>query len=168
MGADLYIRSITNAAEKKHRPLFDAAVAEREKAKQRGDSAAAEAAQVAVEAAYDGMHPEDGYFRDSYNCTSILGQIGLSWWQDVIPLCTKSGHLRGENLRKLIAEIEARPVPPAEDLDLTNGKVEPAGENSREEWRKMFVEKRERLLRFLRSADNGNGNIKRAGIYCSL
>lgn len=168
MGADLYIRSITNAAAKKYKPAFEDACRERDSAHQRGDEAGEKAAQARVMEAYDAMYPEDGYFRDSYNATSLLGQIGLSWWQDVIPMLSKGGYLRGENLRKLIAEIEARPVPSVDALDLHGAQVDAEGENSREGWHAYFVAKRERLLRFLRSADNGNKTIKRAGIYCSL
>ena len=41
-------------------------------------------------AAYDKMYSDPlYYFRDSYNSSSVLWKMGLSWWTDVIPLQIK-------------------------------------------------------------------------------
>lgn len=42
-------------------------------------------AQELVNNLYDAnaMYPPDGYFRDSYNETSLFWVLGLSWWTDV-------------------------------------------------------------------------------------
>src|SRR5689334_13052050 len=80
MGADLYIRKIHNVQEAKWRPKFDEAIALRDSAV---DKDAQAEAQKLVDEAYDGLNAPEGYFRDSYNGTSVLNRLGLSWWQDM-------------------------------------------------------------------------------------
>lgn len=74
MGADIYLSSIVDPARAKNRPLFDDACERRN----RGD----EGARADVEKYYDAMYPPEGYFRDSYNDTSLYWLLGRSWWQD--------------------------------------------------------------------------------------
>jgi hypothetical protein len=59
---------------------FDEAVARRDGLPE--DSAARNEAQEDVERLYEKMY-EEGYFRDSYNASSVLWPLGLSWWTDV-------------------------------------------------------------------------------------
>ena len=159
MGADLYREHISNPAREANKPRFDAAIAKRNAATTEAEK---KAAQREVDAADDAMYPEDGYFRDSYNASSVLNQLGLSWWQDVIPMLNKSGNLSPTKCRELADMIEDRSLPEPELLDLEYAKID-SGENSRESWHAMFVEKRARLIRFLRAAaDDGKG------IYASL
>ena len=45
-----------------------------------------------------------GYFRDSYNSSSLLGQLGLSWWQDISPRL-EDCYLPVEDCKWLLDEI---------------------------------------------------------------
>lgn len=76
MGADLYIEKIHQPLLEKYQPLFDEAVRQRDALPR--DSKEAKAAQRKVTRYYDLMY-SDGYFRDSYNVTSVLWRLGLSW-----------------------------------------------------------------------------------------
>lgn len=94
MGADLYIRSVSDKLKKEWEPKFDKACADREIISQKygKDSVQAQKAQKKVEEAYNAMYAQ-GYFRDSYNDSNVLWLFGLSWWQDITPMCNKKGFL---------------------------------------------------------------------------
>src|SRR5512146_3228468 len=98
MGADLYIESISNKQKATYEPLFNAAVRARESNK---DESRKDELQAEVSKYYDLMYAE-GYFRDSYNITSVLKRLGLSWWKDVGPLLNKKGYLSPTKARKLL------------------------------------------------------------------
>ena len=49
-------------------------------------------------------------FREPYNPASIFSRLGISWWADVLPLCTPSGALEGKNLRKLRRMVARAPL----------------------------------------------------------
>lgn len=155
MGADLFIRKITEPARKAHEPAFKAAVAARD---------AGTGTQEAVDAAYAKIYPDDGYFRDSYNATSVLNRMGLSWWQDVVPLLTRAGYLSGPRLDTFIKMLESHPVEfrTAEQLKADHATVD-NGENSPEGWHNYMTDKRERLIAFAKRAKS-----LRCGIYASL
>lgn len=145
MGADLYIEKIHNPIIRKYQPLFEAAVLQRDSLRQK--SREFKAAQRKVSRYYDLMYSE-GYFRDSYNVTNVLNRLGLSWWTDVIPLCTKDRKLRGGRLRKfrdMVAKANLE-LPSKEDLEKECGKIDDEGENSLAEWHKYFTTKRTVLL----------------------
>ncbi len=81
MGADIYLTSVNDKAKAEWEPRFQAAVKARDT--YRGADPAIKAMlQKPVEEAYEGMYRE-GYFRDSYNCTSLFWLLGLSWWEIV-------------------------------------------------------------------------------------
>jgi len=158
MGADLYIRKVTDAARAEWDSKFEAAVTKRD-ALRTGPSptpeqkAEYEAAQAEVSRCYDAMHPETGYFRDSYNATSVMWTLGLSWWKDVIPMLSKSRSLRGKKLLALVEMIESakQKLPTKKELVKNHATVD-AGENSIESWHKSYVEGRASLIAFLRRA----------------
>ncbi len=83
MGADVYLHSRFDDNKRKHSPAFDAAASARDLAANSGKKERAEKLQQEVEAAHDGIYAPDGYFRDSYNKSSLLWQLDLSWWRDV-------------------------------------------------------------------------------------
>jgi hypothetical protein len=151
MGADLYIRSITDPAREKHTPPFNDAVKSRDViARKSGDnSQAIEAAQALVEKYYDAMYPDTGYFRDSYNNSSLFWVLGLSWWNDTGDLLDDDGNLSVDNARKLLAMVESAP------LDIPDG----AGKKAEA----YFTEKRARFIAFLKRAIELNEPI-----YCSI
>lgn len=148
MGADLYFGNECDVASRFVKPLFDKAVAIRNKYS--SDSAEAKVAQEMVSAAYDALYPEGSYFRDSYNATSVMGTLGLSWWQDCGPLLNKAGNLTGENLkkfRKMVASAK-QTLPTKEDLLADHASVDDNG-NSVASWHEMYTSKRVKLLAFL-------------------
>jgi len=161
MGADLYIEKIREPLVEKYEPLFEAAVRRRDSLP-RG-SKEAEAAQAEVTKYYDLMFSE-GYFRDSYNVTCLLNWLGLSWWQDVIPLCTQARKLRQDKLRKfrdMVANAKLEAVT-KEKIEARGGTVDDK-ENSLEEWHRYFMEKHAELVVFLDQAIDLNTHIT-----CSL
>lgn len=187
MGADLYLRSISNKAREDYQPLFDKAVKQRDALMDPPGSFTYNTqdpryikAQEIVNKYYDAMYPEDGYFRDSYNGTSLAWALGFSWWADVIPLLSSyvsedaegnvaaddnTGNLLfGENLqtfRRMVAK-EIQPDVTVERLRKQDCLVDD-GEHSPETWLTYFEEKRLRLLRFIDTAVTLNEPI-----YCSL
>lgn len=170
MGADLYIPPLRKPVEAVWKPKFDEAVALRNAAEKNGDTIGADAAQKLVDEAYEHLWGGDHYFRDSYNSTSVLWCLGLSWWRDVEfdPPPTDENEEREINVspalcRKFLDKIEAAQLrlPSRAELERKNAKVEDAGENSIESWHKFYVEKRERLISFLKRA------IEHGGMYAS-
>lgn len=152
MGADLYLGNECDVASKFVKPLFDKAVALRDKYPR--DSAEAKVLQEIVTATYDAMYPEGSYFRDSYNCTSVFGTLGLSWWQDCGKLLNKAGNLNGANLvkfRKMVASAK-QTLPTKQELLDDHATVAESGENSVESWHEMYARKRTQLLAFLDKA----------------
>lgn len=162
MGADLYIEKIHQPLIEKYRPMFEAAVRQRDRLPP--GSPEAEAAQALVEKYYDRMFA-DGYFRDSYNVTGVLRRLGLSWWRDVIPLCTQAHKLRQERLRTFRAMVANAPLslPTKEELEKEHATVAESGEDSLEAWHRYYRERRDQLLAFLDQAIALNTHIR-----CSL
>jgi len=162
MGADLYIQTITNAAEEKYRLLFLAAVAKRDAFP--GDSAEAKQAQKEVDDYYKAMFPEDGYYRDSYNATSVLWRLGLSWWQDVGPLLDNDYLMQPSKIRDFLGMIRDAPFTPATKEELLDQyAVVDDDENSVEGWNEFFQSERDRLIKFLEHAIELDESI-----YCSI
>jgi len=162
MGADLYIEKIHRPLMKKYEPLFDEAVKHRDSLHPKSSEFGA--AQEKVTAYYDLMY-SDGYFRDSYNATSILNQMDLSWWRDVTPLCSEDKKLRDDSLRTfrtMVADATLR-LPNKDDIERQGGKVTDTGDSSLIEWHRYFTEKRVQLLSFLDKAIRLN-----SAIHCSL
>jgi len=123
-----------------------------------------EAAQAEVTKYSDLMYAE-GCFRHSYNVTSVLWRLGLSWWEDVTPLCTQAHRLRGPNLRRfrqMVAQAELK-LPSKEELEAKQATVTESGEDSLDAWHRYYREKRDQLLAFLDQAIALNTYI-----YCSL
>jgi hypothetical protein len=60
-------------------------------------------------------------FRDAYNVGNLLSQLGLSWHEDVIPMC-EGQKMRGEKILEFKNMIESREVPPPESLKLVRPK----------------------------------------------
>lgn len=163
MGADLYINKVRNPVKAEWQPKFDAAVAKREAATNEDDRAVA---QKLVDEAYDKLWGGDGYYRDSYNGTSVLWRLGLSWWQDLEP-DQDSEENDGNNVsvarcREFLAKVLAAELKPATYAELrANHCTVDDGENNVESWNKFYREKRDRLVAFLERA------IEHGGMYAS-
>jgi hypothetical protein len=119
MGADLYINSLVKKARDQYDPLFNAAVRERNEISQAGERSPAILGSVKYTTAYTKAQEKvekyynlangEGYFRDSYNNSSLFWILGLSWWelaqQGVID---DKGYISPENaylLAQLVKEL---------------------------------------------------------------
>ena len=162
MGADLYINSIYKRAYKKYEPRFDYWCRKRDEYSKAGDKENAERAQKKVDEFYDKMHSHDGYYRDSYNATNLLWQLGLSYWNGIGEYLDQDGNMQPEQIKIFLAQVLEREVPAPEDLKLDGATIDD-GENSREKWHEFFVEKRKRLIAFL-----GNALDRNEPIDCSF
>jgi len=113
-------------------------------------------AQARVTKWYNKMY-EVGYFRDSYNGTSLFWRLGMSWWN--CPYI-KGGEISPENAQKLLDEVEQVELKPItkEELREYHCKVDDE-KNSPASWNKMFSEKKERFISFLKEAIANNWAI---------
>ena len=150
MGADLYIRKITDPARAKYQPLFEEAAEKRDNAKSKKQK---KIWQAKIDEFFEAMYPADGYFRDSYNSSSVLWTLGLSWWEDCDKLLNKNGNLSGKNLSLFIEMIEnaEQYLPTEEELKERGLDLTKEG-NSLKDWHDYYTKKREKLLEFLKSA----------------
>lgn len=149
MGADLYINNEHNELNERLSPKFNDAIAKRDSISDR-TSEEYLLYQDRASRIYNQMNPDSCYFRDSYNVSSVLWALGLSWWEDVIPMLTNDGMLKPEKAKALIGMIND-----ADFKDLPKD-LEDIDEN-------YFAEKRKTLVKFLqRSVDEG------VDIECSL
>ncbi len=150
MGADLYIESLSEKALKKYEPLFEKAVAYRDSLLNATEFERAQA-QKEVSKYYDLMHGE-GYFRDSYNGTSVLHVLGLSWWSN--DFISSRGYMSVANAKKFKKLLESLQCPRVtkEYLEKNHCVVTKTGPDSVKGWQKYFDEKRVRLITFLDTA----------------
>lgn len=172
MGADLYIRSLNDAAEAQYKPLFEAACTARDSYAERNEVIRNRETgeftdpeylklQAVVHEAYENMYEKNGgYFRDSYNSTSLFWLLDLSWWNsdaitqdgdddddDAYPVITVASAAR------LLDEIEAKEVTAAMVAAMLEKNRERVGDPSDlAGWTTYFQEKRERFIAFLKRA----------------
>ena len=197
MGADLYIKPITEPARVKYEPLFDEAVnrrnslmkdrqgyeafvtiyenigkistdlqkqVKRAKAKVEALKGQITAAQEVVTKYFNLMEGRGGYFRDSYNGSSVLWRMGLSWWKDI-----PGGKLTREQLIEAVLKIKAAKLQPITEAELRhNGCTVDNGENSVAAWNKYYRNKRRRLIAFFERAIRIKERDHTAEIYFSL
>ena len=166
MGADLYIKKLQAPVRAEWQPKFDAAVRKRDAAT---TDAEREEANKTVAEAYDKLYGDEHYFRDSYNSSSVLWLLGLSWWRDLKP---DVEYVEGDPATEINVSAEAcrafrNRVASATLKTVTRQWLEKNactvddGENSPEAWNRHFAEKRDRLIAFLdRAAEHG-------GMYAS-
>jgi hypothetical protein len=145
VGADLYIQSLHEANEKKYRPRFLEYIRRRDQAK---TDAARKRFDNLVWDTYDRMHT-GGYFRDSYNDSNLLWQLGLDYWVWFAGHLDAEGYLQPDQATAVLAEVETR----RPRLDEIEDKEEAD----------YFREKYEEFTTFLRTAiDRGEP------VYCSI
>lgn len=162
MGADLYIEKIHRPLLRQYGPLFEATVRLRDSLPPK--SREFKTAQKEVIRYYDLMYSE-GCFRDSYNVTNVLNHLGLSWWNDVIPLCNDDKKLHPDKVREFRDRVASArlKLPSKSDIVKEGGTVESKGENSLAEWHRHFTEKHATLVKFLDTAIRTQSSI-----HCSL
>lgn len=161
MGADLYIQKLFKPNQEKYRPLFDAAVYTRDVTS--STEAQKKKAQDKVDEYYSKMYSK-GYFRDSYNSSSFFWRLGLSWWNDVIPMLNKKGELtvtKAKKLRYMVTSAEFKPATREELIQM--GAAVDEEMNSVEAWNKSFLDARDEFVKFLDEAIKA-----KLPIYCSL
>ena len=105
MGADLYLEPVFTENREQWEPLFNQAVARRDRLAE--GSPERQAAQVEVERYYDRMYAR-GYFRDPYNDWDLLWKFGLSWWEDVIPMLDDTACLQVAQIGRLLGLLSER------------------------------------------------------------
>lgn len=156
MGADLYIDSVYEPNHDKYKKLFDKAVSIRD-AFPVGSKQAKEA-QVKVDLYFEKMN-EKGYFRDSYNGSSLFWRLGLSWWKDW--KTNKKGEMSVAKCKKWLKTIEGIKLISITFDELKNSGclVEKSGENSVDVWNKYFVDKKNKFEEFLKLAISLNEPI---------
>jgi hypothetical protein len=149
LGADCYLESISNRARSMYEPLFDDAVKRRDLAKTEGMKAEW---QHKVEKYHDAMFPEEGYFRDSYNASSVFQVMDLSWWELGDKLLDDTGHLPISEAHVLLDMIQNSPIT-YEAVTAHYEKNElHKSKQSIDEWFKYFTAKRERFMALLRKS----------------
>ena len=104
------------------------------------------------------------YFRDAYNCLSVLWSLNLRWLGDVAPLLDRGGRLQIPTLlrfRRMVLTAEQH-FPAKPDLERTGWLVDNQ-DDSLESYHDVLVSKRENLVNFLNRAIS-----KGSAVYCSL
>ena len=170
MGADIYLDSIYHPARAKALPLFEKAVDARNKycldtygrgGRVPDDDETYKKLQAAVTKAYSGLHPKGGYFRDSYNESSLFWVLGLSWWQLAGELCREVDErtvLPIDGARSLIVRIEALPVTDErfkrweEKARASGWTFKSPNSSPLSEWKRDFVRRRAEFLTMLRTS----------------
>lgn len=150
MGADLYITKITDHTTAAWSPLFEAAVARRNDANTDADK---KKFQALVDNYYNLIYPNEGYFRDSYNGSSLMQQFGFSYWRDLKKYTDDDNNMSPDNARLWLDWVRQQNLKPiTKEWLLANHCVVDDGENSPAAWDKYFKEKKERLEAFLQNA----------------
>ena len=105
----------------------------------------------------------DGYFRDSYNGTAIMSMIGMSWWQDVIPMLDDDNNLTPKKAKALLEKIKQSKIKKITKELLKNKHCKVDDLEDVLSWRRFFVKKKKNLEKFIEQAIELNEPI-----YCSL
>ena len=163
MGADLYINRLRKPVENQWRPKLDEARSLMDAAQ---DDVAKASARKLWDEAYEKLYGDEHYFRDSYNGTSVLNRLGLSWWRDMeydVDDENSEINVSPAACQRFLDKVLACELKPATFAELKSRHcaVEETGENSVEAWNKYFAEKRERLIAFLKRA------VENGGMYAS-
>ena len=115
---------------------------------------------------YDKMFSVDnGYFRESYNSSNLLWVLGLNYWNWLCGFVDGKGYLHPEHARLILNKIESRPVTEARVRRHIKDQKIKLGDNGKppdeefKKWLDYFVEKRERLIRFLKMAIDADSRI---------
>ena len=134
MGADLYMNKAYDKRMEEHRASLD--------------DLGKHPSHEELEPLYDKIYKQgDVYFRDSYNSGSVMWAMGMSWWDDVVPMLDEDGNLSHEDTLKLVNKITDAPINVSADFL----------ENMPDEWtiddaQKYLREEQQKLVGFLMRA----------------
>ena len=148
MGADIYLESVSDKLRAAKEKEFNDAVKVRNAIKD-DNSEAFKQAQAKVSETYDAMYA-DGYFRDSYNGSSLFWVLGLSWWNDVGDLLDE-GYLPIPNAKKLLKMVQDAPLT-LETVQTYLNEQNKKGEtykDTAQEWFDHWVKKRQNFIEML-------------------
>lgn len=184
MGADIFLKSVSDGVMSEWKPVFEAAVKARNLLETQLTVAGIEIeydptdtlklisppdyveAQEKVDEAYTKMYGV-GYFRDSYNVWSLFWLLGLSWWKDVGDRLDDKGNLGADGLAVLKAELEKRQVPDEDGLKAyfqeKKRSLDADGGNSPKKLREYYEGERQALLALVTQAQELGEPL-----YCSV
>jgi len=110
---------------------------------------------------------DDCYFYDPYSYLSVMWAMGMSWWQEVVPMLKNDGHLPLDKCEELLQMIEASDVllerctdSEFEEISKNNKITAERDENFNQEY---MENKKKKLIRFLKKSVENKTLIK-----CSL
>lgn len=187
MGADLYINKLYDENYEKTKPLFDEAVKQRNMFNATIPAEVMQAAtdkawekpltprqmqlleehrltlehsdklQEEVSKQYEAMHAV-GYFRDSYNDSSLFWKLGLSWWgmSREKSYINSRGNIPPEAARRLRARIMKMPAIKITQADLARWDKKETVESVQE----YFDKKRIKFIAFLDAAIKAKRTIR--------
>lgn len=135
MGADLYLRSVHKKAYDENEPKFQEAVKKRNALGP--DSPGNEDAQKEVIKFHNAMYGS-GYFRDSYNGTSFLAAMGLSWWRDIADQYDEKDPFK--QTKHLLRLLQTTPPPEVNEAYLKENRCKVDEKNTVADWNKMFAD----------------------------
>lgn len=159
MGADIYLCSVYEPNIAKWQKTFDAAAKARDAKYPPGSDYVAVRAspeQKAVDEAYNQMYAV-GYFRDSYNSTSLFWLLGISWRG--LEAIDEEGLMSPDKCRALLSTLEARPVTEQRIGDW----LKKYCQSDEAKWTEYFTKKHAKLCALLRQAIELNEPL-----YCSV
>lgn len=164
MGADLYLNSVYEKQTELYKSKFYAAAELRDSLPEGAERDKAHEQVLEFYALWN----EKGYYRDSYNDSSLLNKLGLSWWQDVVPLLDDEGGLPIKEAEKLLIVIGERmqTLYPEQFNRFCADNFPPSTPNRDDEiaaWDKYFKGKFEKLTSMMRLSIELSEPI-----YCSL
>ena len=104
---------------------------------------------------------DDCYFYDPYSYLSVMWAMGMSWWQEIIPMLKNDGHLPLDKCEELIKILGNTDVIPERSIisDIDRNRAE-TDENFNQ---KYMENKKNRLIQFLKKSIDNKVLIK-----CSL
>lgn len=149
MGADIYLNSVHDKNCKKYETQFNRAVQLRGQA---SSVVSHEQHQFMVDKYHNLMNSSDGYFRDSYNNSSLFWMYKMSWWDISEELCDNNSYLSIVNAKVLMHRIIEIKHDHAMNAWLEQQHNKPSSTTTEWEWRTYFAKKREDILTLLRSS----------------
>ena len=110
---------------------------------------------------------DDCYFYDPYSYLSVMWAMGMSWWQEIIPMLKNDGHLPLDKCKELLQIIKDSNVvlerctdSEYEQISKENKITAKRDENFNQEY---MENKKKRLIQFLKKSIDNKIPIK-----CSL
>ena len=155
MGADLYMGKLFRENYDKHRGPFDKAIEERKTA---GTDKERDVAQERVEELHDRMYSL-GYFRDSYNPSSLFLKLELSWWED-FPKFTDVKDVNGLREVSVLTPKGAKALKEVINSEDKKEKFFKNIESEDKQGQEYFIEKYKELNAFLDTAIEKNIDVE--------